>query len=64
MVLPLPVLRPRRKVTQFTIISIVSEPHFRADQQDLLVMEDHPTIVDDVLVHDGPAHGARSDKAF
>ena len=50
----LPVLRPWREVPQLSIISIVSHPHLRSDVKDLVVVDDHTTVVDDVLVYNWP----------
>ncbi len=55
MVLPLPMFHPWRKISEFTIVSIVSQPHFRPNQKNLSIVDDHPTVIDNVLVHDGPS---------
>lgn len=45
---------PWRKISEFTIVPVISHPHFRPDQENLSIVDDHPTIIDNVLVHDGP----------
>lgn len=57
MIFPLPMFCPRCEITQFTIISIIGEPHFGANKENLLVMDDYSAIIDDVLMHDGPNFG-------
>lgn len=48
-------LCPRREVSQFSVIPIVSEPHLGADKQYLSVVNDNTAIIYDVLVDHGPA---------
>ena len=47
-------LHPRSKPSRFSVVSIVCEPHFWSNQENLAIVKDDSTIVDDVLVHDGP----------
>lgn len=54
MVLPLPMFLPRREVPQLAIVSVIGEPHLRADEEDLFVMNDNTAVIDHVLVHYGP----------
>ena len=53
-VLPLTMLHPWREVPHFAIITVVRKPHFGTDQQDLFVVNDHPAVVNHVLVYDWP----------
>ena len=55
MVLHLPMLHPRRKIPHLPVIPIVRQPHLRANVQDLVPVDDDSTVVDDVLVDNGPA---------
>ena len=54
MVFPLSMLRPRREKTQFTIITVVGQPHLGTDEQNFLVVDNNSAIVNDVLVDNGP----------
>jgi hypothetical protein len=54
MVFPLAMLHPGSEVTQFTIISVIGEPHLRADEEDFFVMNDDPAVVNYVLVYHRP----------
>jgi len=54
MVLPLTRLLPRSEVPQLAIIPIIGKPHLWAYKQNLLVMNNDTTIVDHVLVNNGP----------
>ena len=47
-------LHPRCKVSHLTVITIIRKPQLGTDQQDLLVVNDHPAVVDHVLVYDWP----------
>jgi len=53
-VFPLLMLHPRGKVSKFTIVSVVREPHLWPNEQNLLVVDDDAAVVNDVLVDDGP----------
>ena len=57
MIFPLSMFCPRSEVTQFTIISIIGQPHFGANKENLLVMDDYSAVIYDVLMHDGPDFG-------
>lgn len=54
MILPLPVLHPGTKVPHFSVVSIICEPHLRANEQNLFVVHDHTAIVNHILVYYGP----------
>ena len=54
MIFDLPVLHPRGEVAQLPVVSIVRQPHLWANVKDLVVVDDHTTVVDDVLVDDRP----------
>ena len=54
MILYLPMLRPRGKISELAIISVVRKPHFGADHDDFSAIDDNSTIVVHVLVDDGP----------
>ncbi len=54
MFLVLPWSHPWRKVSQLAIVATVSKPHLWAYENNLAVMNDHTTIVDDIFVHDRP----------
>jgi len=47
-------LHPGGKVSEFTIISVVREPHLWPNEEDLLVVNDDAAVVNNVLVDDGP----------
>lgn len=52
MILPLAMLHPRGEVPHLAVVTIVSKPHLRTDEEDLLVVDDNATVVDYVLVYD------------
>jgi len=54
MIFPLAMFHPRSEITQFSIVSIVGKPHLRSNEKDLAVVDNHSTIVDYVLVNNGP----------
>ena len=58
MLLQLTCFPPRRKPAHFSIVAVISQEHFRANQDDLLVQEDYATIVLDILVDHWPKHRA------
>ena len=62
MILDLAVLHPWCKIPHFPVVPVVRQPHLGADMQDLVVVDDHSTIIDDILVHDWPVTPA-SDRA-
>jgi hypothetical protein len=47
-------LHPGSKVPHFAVVSVVGEPHLRANEQDLSVVYNDTAIVNHVLVHHGP----------
>jgi len=47
-------LNPRSKIPKFAVVSIVCQPHFGADKQDLPVVGDDAAVINYVLVHYGP----------
>jgi hypothetical protein len=55
MILPLLLFRPRREKPEFTIITVIRQPHFWADEKYLLVVNDNTAVVNHVLVHYGPS---------
>lgn len=55
MVFHLAKLRPGCEITQLTIISIISHPHLRADEQNFFVMNDDPAVINNILVHNWPS---------
>lgn len=60
MVLGFTMLHPWGEVSQFSIISRVSHPHLRANEKNFVIIDDNPTIVDHVLVYDGPLQDVRT----
>lgn len=54
MILALAVLCPRGKVPHFSIISVVREPHLRSNKENLSVINNNTTVIDNILVDDGP----------
>lgn len=48
-------LHPWREVSHLAVITIIRKPHLGTNEQDLLVVNDHPAVVDHVLVYDWPA---------
>jgi hypothetical protein len=47
--------RPRREEPKLTIITVIRQPHFWADEKYLLVVNDDTAVVNHVLVHYGPS---------
>jgi aspartokinase-like uncharacterized kinase len=45
---------PGREVAHLTVIPVIGQPHLWPNEEDLTVMDDNSTVVDDVLVNDGP----------
>jgi hypothetical protein len=56
MILPLPGLGPGSEISKLAIVAVVGKPHFRANENDFLVVYDHAAIVNDILVSDWPEH--------
>lgn len=54
MILVLPMLLPWRKISQLSIISIIGEPHLGSDEQNLLIVDDHTAVIDNIFVDDRP----------
>lgn len=53
-ILSLPMLRPWREIPHLPIIPVVCQPHFRANVQNFLAIDDDSTVVYDVLMNDRP----------
>ena len=47
---------PRSKIAQLSIVSVIRKPHLRPNEKDLAVVNNHSTIVDYVLVNNGPGN--------
>ena len=47
-------LHPWREVSKFSIVSVVSKPHLGSDEGNLSIIDNHATVVDDILVYDWP----------
>jgi hypothetical protein len=54
MVFPLLMFRPRCEKSKFSIITVIRQPHFGADEKYLLIVNDDTAIVNHVLVHHRP----------
>src|SRR5690348_6437655 len=54
MFLPFPMFVPWGKISQFTIISIVCEPHFGSDEQDFTRVNNHTAVVQNILMNCRP----------
>ena len=54
MIFPLPRLGPRRKVPEFAIVAIVSEPQLGTYEKYLFIVDNDTTIIGDILVNDRP----------
>ena len=53
-VLNLTMLHPRSEVAHLPVVTVIGQPHLRANMQDLVVVNDYATVVDNVLMHDWP----------
>jgi hypothetical protein len=47
-------LHPWCEVTQLAIISVISQPHLRSNEKDLVVVNNYATVIDYVLMNNGP----------
>ena len=47
-------LCPWRKIPQLAIVAVISQPHLRANEQNLPIVDDDPAIVYHILVYHGP----------
>lgn len=54
MVFNLSVLHPGGKISKFSVITIVGEPHLGANHEDFAVINDNTAIIYNVLMHGGP----------
>jgi hypothetical protein len=45
---------PWREVAHLAVIPVIRQPHFWPNEEDLTVVDDNSTVVDDVLVNDRP----------
>ena len=54
MVLSLAMFCPWREVAHLAVIPVVRQPHFWTNEEDLTVMDDNSTVIDDILVNDRP----------
>ena len=54
MVFSLTVFCPLREVAHLAVIPVIRQPHFWPNEEDLTVVDDNSTVVDDVLVNDRP----------
>ena len=50
----LPMLLPRCKVSQFSIVPIIRHPHLWTNMKDLAVIDDDTAVVDHIFVDDRP----------
>lgn len=54
MILALAVLCPWGKVPHFSIIPVVRKPHLRSNKENFSVINNNATVIDNILVDDGP----------
>ena len=54
MIFPLMVLCPWSEIPHLPVITIVGKPHLWADQEDLRVVNDNTTIVENISMDDWP----------
>ena len=47
-------LLPSGEVSHLAIVPVIRKPHLRADEENLVVVNDDTAVVDDVLVRYGP----------
>lgn len=56
MILALVMPHPRSKIPKFTVVPVVRHPHFRANQDDLAIMNYDTAVIDNIFVHYRPIH--------
>lgn len=56
MIFPLSVFRPRSKITEFTIVPVIREPHLGSNKQNFAIMYNDTAVIDDVFMHNWPTH--------
>ena len=54
MLFPLAMLRPGRKIPQLAIVTVISKPHLRTNEQNLPIVDDDSAIVYHILVYHRP----------
>ena len=51
-------LRPGRKIPQLAIVTVISKPHLRTNEQNLPIVNDDSAIVYHILVYHRPSNNS------